>query len=322
MALIDRETDQLLYQNALENFAEALGSNDYDHVIFLGAGASIDDEQSDLPDARTLSKELADKLGIDWHETIPLSRIAFYYEALRGRNGLNKFLRDKLSRKHSPDGPPAPTARTLEYLVEILEIVKQKGKSSLVITTNYDELFEIAYENKYHRTPEVVVYRGGFESSDIDQSLLHHQRSTENVKSWSPGNAISLFKMHGCISDADAHHLVITDEDYINFISNAWNQSEKKRLPWHVEGLFNRSNILFVGYSLEDWNFRILYKQSGEKNDRDKLAVQFLKPLDPREKIAHAKRRAMVEFWGTKRVNIVNAKADDFMSDLLDLMRR
>ena len=127
--------------------------------------------------------------------------------------------------------------------------------------------------------------------------------------------------MHGCITDAEDHHLVVTDEDYINFISNARSDSDIKRLPWHVEALLGSSTVLFVGYSLEDWNFRVFFKATGEKNDRKKYAIQYLPPLPTESSIERAKRKAIINFWDRKGVDILNVKADIFMKDLLETMK-
>src|SRR5205823_7265928 len=48
-------------------------------------------------------------------------------------------------------------------------------------------------------------------------------------------------------------------EDYIRFLAVAAPDS-KRGMPPLIGQMFVGSNLLFLGYSLEDWNFRALYK--------------------------------------------------------------
>ena len=123
------------------------------------------------------------------------------------------------------------------------------------------------------------------------------------------------------VEDVAQPFLVVTDEDYINFMSNALSEDrEKKHLPLHLEALLTTSTILFLGYSLEDWNFRLLFKATGETNARKKYAIQLLTPLDsfdhPEQE--RAKRTAVERFWDRKGIDIIDVEAEVFMSDLLE----
>src|SRR4051812_44415329 len=88
MSLIEK--DQIRYEPTLDTVAERLLNSQC--VIFLGAGASINELPPSLPTGAGLSRELAAKCRLDWHEYVPLSTIAFYYEAFFTRRSLNTFL--------------------------------------------------------------------------------------------------------------------------------------------------------------------------------------------------------------------------------------
>jgi hypothetical protein len=84
-----------------------------------------------------------------------------------------------------------------------------------------------------------------------------------------------------------------------------------------VRGKLDASTILFLGYSLADWNFRTIFKATVERRENKDIrsyAVQLHEPVptDQRDLL-----QLMVDFWGEKGVDIINLKADEFVSDLL-----
>lgn len=94
-----------------------------------------------------------------------------------------------------------------------------------IVTTNYDELIEKAYKQEYLR---VIC-------------------NNEELHRYSP-NAVNLFKIHG-----DCKHLeglVISESDYREFLDG-----HAHNILWNsVLNELATKHIVFVGYSLEDWN--------------------------------------------------------------------
>src|SRR5262249_22471569 len=147
-----------------------------------------------------------------------------------------------------------PPSSTIETLVEIIGLLEENGKRNFVITTNYDNQFENAYWAKTRRELEVVIYRGGSDPNNLG-AHLHIGLDQLGPKYWRPSRTC-LYKMHGSISHPEDHGLVITEEDYVNFLANAaLSQDENKRLLNYALGQITFSTILFIGYGLEDWNF-------------------------------------------------------------------
>jgi hypothetical protein len=284
-------------------------------VFFLGAGASIDKAQAfDLPSGAELSKTMADECGLEWHKTIPLSTIAFYYEFLRGRDRLTRMLEKKIG---DPAIQPSTTIRRLIDIAEILEKLEQR---TVFITTNYDRHFERAYEAKLGRAPEVLIYQGARDPNErnvrLNRDLNGELRASPTV--WLPRRPTTLYKMHGCISQPHEQGLVITEEDYINFLTNALGQQDDfKRIPTAIMGRIAEGTIIFIGYSLDDWNFRCVYKATVEAHSRPgkSFAVQYW-DLTNENDTQFTKRNALAEFWGRKYVDILNVEADEFMNDL------
>jgi len=101
-----------------------------------------------------------------------------------------------------------------------------------VITTNFDFLLERAYEAA--DKPYLPV---------VDEDLLPFKPVTGETK---------LIKMHG-----DLHHpslLVLTEEDYDGF------RDQRERMFQAVTHLLIHNSILFIGYSIDDPDFRQIWK--------------------------------------------------------------
>ncbi|MBU7013087.1 MAG: SIR2 family protein [Theionarchaea archaeon] len=99
-----------------------------------------------------------------------------------------------------------------------------------IITTNYDNLLERALSK---RKVTKIIYDKQAPFAGADQ--------------------IQLIKMHGDIEDPST--IVITKKDYDQYSEN------HKALVTHLLGLLISSNLLFVGFSLEDPNFDHIYMQ-------------------------------------------------------------
>jgi hypothetical protein len=85
------------------------------------------------------------------------------------------------------------------------------------------------------------------------------------------------------------------------------------------------STVLFIGYSLSDWNFRVIYKATAEANrDHEAYAVQLHAPRGAgiQLEMDNLKWKRSVKFWEEKKVNIINADAALFMDDLCKAVTR
>ena len=321
MSLIEKGSDDFSYGAALQTVARQLLKGRC--VLFLGAGASINRTGPSLPNGQQLSRILAEECRLDWHDYIPLSTIAFYYESFFTRQGLNDLLVDKIDQDRPSDRKEAdkvPPSQTVTQLMGIVEVLEDRKIQTLTITTNYDRHFERAYQAKFRRLPEVVVYRGGWNPNDR-AAKLHYTSAGEPITRWLPTKLTQLYKMHGCISQVQGQSLVITEEDYINFLSNALGEKQENQIPFYVRFMLETSTILFLGYSLADWNFRTIFKATVERRENKDIrsyAVQLRQPAKPGERDLHSK---MVYFWHDKGVDIINTAANEFAADLLGAVR-
>ncbi len=327
MGLISRNLDAqgrptLRYGGAVETLADSLRRGEC--LPFLGAGIGLDESAPlDLPRGWELTKIMIEKIGLKWHEQDRLATAAFYYEFFRGgRQALNRLLVREIAN------PAIQPSLAMRNFMQVLRIAEVSDRRTVVATTNYDRHFEQAYEDQFHVSPAIIVYQGAW--NPLDRNRIHLNIGLNGEldaygTGWYPTKPTTLYKIHGCISQAagNLQNLVITEEDYINFLANSLaSHNPERRLLAHFTARLQRARILFIGYSLEDWNFRVLFKSTAEQREDGEFsyAVQFY-PENPNETQEQRDRRAaMVEFWHDKRVDILNVRADDFLEDLLKVM--
>ncbi|GAB4376507.1 MAG: hypothetical protein Kow0042_22890 [Calditrichia bacterium] len=214
-------------------------------ILFLGAGVHAppgEGAKFEYPEAERppLGAKLAGLLAEECHfdEQFPeenqydLQRVSLCYENTGGldRNRLVKSLNQYLREGKKP----SPVLLMLASL-----------PFKIFVTTNYDLLLESAIR-KFDKEPEVFVYNP------------QHDQPTRDLSSDPTIDRPMVFKMHG-----DLHHpetIVITDEDYITFIQRMTEKDISHPVPETIRYRMGRWPILFVGYSLRDYNLRLLIR--------------------------------------------------------------
>ncbi|HEX3084286.1 MAG TPA: SIR2 family protein [Pyrinomonadaceae bacterium] len=227
-------------------------------ILFLGAGVHYPPKDNDpvyggcypASEQPPLGRGLADILAADCKflddpdfsqgekESISsnLQRISLYYEINKSRPDLTAAVRKAVSDDKQP-------SRAVRALAEL--------DFPIICTTNYDKLFEIALF-KANKLPVVASYsRDKFAiTQDYKSAMLNPRKPF-------------LFKIHGDIDDA-SDSMVITDEDYIHFILRMINgKGQNDPIPKAFRYYVSLLPILFVGFSLMDYNLRLLFKILG-----------------------------------------------------------
>jgi hypothetical protein len=223
-------------------------------ILFLGAAVHYPpptDSRFTYPEEHRppLGAELARHLaaGSNFARDCPgedarnLQRVSLCYERDNGRNQLVEEIR----RAVDENTKPSSAVRALAAL-----------PFPLVITTNYDTLFERALRRcDEDKEPHVGVYNPGRESRTPDYPVGQQP---------SPKRPF-LFKMHGDVNSPES--IVVTDEDYITFILRMNAAEGFHPLPQTFLYQLSRCPTLFVGYSLLDYNLRLLFRSLRWKLD-------------------------------------------------------
>jgi len=144
--------------------------------------------------------------------------------------------------------------------------------AKLYVTTNYDDLIEQALAA---RRPHVVVDRGNGgllvrvagntarQMSPIGDEL-HKSLHDPDPRIDQPSRPI-VFKLHGSVDKSDKRNdaYLITEEDYVDFLGRT---GDSYILPPYLAGLMEGKAFLFLGYSLTDWNVRVILRKILKEN--------------------------------------------------------
>jgi hypothetical protein len=243
-------------------------------IPFLGAGVNLTDRTSGagaavdawepgkgLPSGRELAEHLADYLAEMWEkvdaDTSDLAKISQYVEARLGSETLYRELRQIFLPEHEPNALHKLIAR-------LSALLRAEGKSQqLIVTTNYDYALESAFEARAEPY-DVIWYEANPELEDRFGRFTHrtHEGAEEVINSGASyevkDDRAIILKIHGAVSrtpDPSNDSYVITENDYIAYLARTDILNE---LPANVKARLPLSNFLFLGYSLSDWNLRVV----------------------------------------------------------------
>ncbi len=248
---------------------------------FLGAG------MSPHPSAVDIAREWALAEGYPLADGTDLARVAQFIGVKEDAMAPKERLLTRFRSTPSPDfSDPLEPHRVLADL-----------ELPMYITTNYDRFMIEALEAP-GRSPARVVCRWN--------------ESMERKKPPKPPDSANpwVFHLHG--SDDDPQSLVLTEDDYLDFLVRS--QQDEKMLPPKVQSAMASTSLLFIGYSLADWTFRVLFRgiiySIPPSQQRVHVAVQL-----PRRAAEEAYLQA---YFKGMNVRVYWGNAEEFMKDLKD----
>lgn len=195
---------------------------------FIGAGISPH------PQAGAIAQGWASEYHLpDVIDTTDLARVAQYLSVYQ--DGM--WPKDLLLSRFAATPPPDFADRYEPHglLADI--------PCELYITTNYDRFMCDALQSR-NRDPLRLSCRW---NDSLAKSTHHKPPSIPNP--W-------VFHLHG--SDDEPQSMVLTEDDYVDFLVRS--QRDQKLIPHQVVRALSHTSLLFVGYSMTDWTFRVLFR--------------------------------------------------------------
>jgi hypothetical protein len=282
-------------------------------VPFLGAGVNVSSKGYEgLPLGPAVARKIAESLtgtklapfkelaevkdndalaavrDLVRHGLEDLPRVSFLYQRAYDYPDLMELLVEELNRACDP----SPLLKTLAPL-----------PFKLIITTNYDRLMEQALDEAGREFITVVQPADGFDEfsrAEVEDRLADR------------GDKLILYKIHGSFDEngdgpgSELSRIVVTEEDYIEFLAIA--RTPDAGVPELVITELAGSTLLFLGYSLEDWDLRTLFKGLVESLPTHRRRRSFAVQLKPAE--------FWVKFWAAKEVDIFDADVYAFARQL------
>lgn len=131
-----------------------------------------------------------------------------------------------------------------------------------------------------------------------------------------------MFHLHGHLGEHDS--LVVTEDDYLDFLVNIW--KDRARIPPRIEKALTGSSLLFIGYALSDWTFRVLFRGLVNATEAGGRRVSVTVQLSRLEDDAPVAKRLQVEkyqeyleqYFGEIKMRVYWGTAREFMKDLSD----
>jgi hypothetical protein len=119
---------------------------------------------------------------------------------------------------------------------------------------------------------------------------------------------------------ARRHSVVITEDDYFDWLIGV--TRDKELVPPRVKGAFAASSLMFLGFRLDEWDFRVLFRsiinQEGDKRkEHTHVAVQ----IDPEEGSTIEPDRARVyleKYFQGSHITIYWGSTESFIKELHD----
>jgi hypothetical protein len=270
-------------------------------VPFLGAGANLCDRPEEAawepgrfpPSGGELARALAEQSLYPARGTVDLLRVSQYVDAVMGDKQLYRYLRAVFA----VDYPPTSLHR---FLAALPSVLRERGAPQpLVITTNYDDLLERALDER-GEAYDLVWYDA--KAGSTAGKFLHRPPGGKTVAIARPNKYTKLsasertviLKLHGAVDRADpkGDSYVITEDDYIDYLAQGDVGAE---IPITIRERMADSHFLFLGYSMRDWNLRVILSRlwGAQELDLTSWAVQ-LEPDDPTD------RKIEEKFWSSR----------------------
>jgi hypothetical protein len=183
----------------------------------------------------------------------------------------------------------------------------------IYITTNYDDFMVQALKDR-KKHPEQEVCRWNEVLKDLKDCPSVFKREPP----FKPDNDHPLvFHLHGHIGVLQS--LVITEDDYLNFLVSA--SVDRDIIPELINSAFRRTSLLFLGYKLADWDFRVLFRRIVGFLDRSArqvhVSVQFVPVGDEVSNEERVKvQNYLNHYFGKHEIKVYWGKCREFLAKL------
>lgn len=293
-------------------------------IPFLGAGASFVERPVGakwdatkplfLPSGLELAHFLAEEAefpSTDPGDRGDLAKVSSYYADIAGRRTLRERLREVLNHEFQ--------GSLLHELIAALPV------PLVIVVTNYDALVEQAFRAA-GKPYDLVVYPA--DRKDIANAILWWPHGAQEPLVKAPNEldidlatTTVIYKMHGTIvQEAEEwDSFVITEEDYVEFLSR---MTASAAIPSLFYPFFRDRSFLFLGYSLRDWNLRVILKNLGKYLSKRAAGSDEDEDQLPSWAIQRCPSELERQLWKKRKVNIFDIALDDFAKKMQQRLER
>jgi hypothetical protein len=240
---------------------------------------------------------------------LDLLRVSQYVASKNGAVPLYRELR-KLFNSDSP------WTRVHDFFAAFPSRMRALGTEGyqLIVTTNYDDGLERAFD-KVGEPYDVVWYIA--DPEDERGKFWHRPAGAPPQKIKNPKLYDSLaldertliLKIHGAIDreEPDRDSFVITEDHYIDYLTKT---DIEKLLPPGIIVKLRKSCFLFLGYSMADWNLRVILHRIWGEQPLSYKSWAVRRDVDAVEQA----------LWDARNVDVLQLPLEEYMTELEERM--
>jgi len=204
---------------------------------FLGAGACA----GVLPLAGQIARDWTSEFGYPLSASTDLVSVAQFL-SVEYRD--SRFPKDLMKERCEAVLPNFNRQDEIHRVLAALPI-------PMYMTTNYDHFMKEAllHNPMDKKAPEQEICRW-------NEKISNYSSIFDREPDFTPSSARPVvFHFHGHTGILDS--MVITEDDYLDFLINIGRDPTVLK---RVEQAFTETSLLFLGYRLADWNFRVVFR--------------------------------------------------------------
>lgn len=209
---------------------------------FLGAGACADV----LPVGGAVAQTWAQKYGYPLDDCGDLIKVAQYIAVTQDpmwpKDAIIKEFEKRVKEGGAPDftNPLKPHALLADLPLPIY------------LTTNYDDFMEQALRNRKRDAQQALCRWNDYLEANRDSAPSAFDDPNYKATADKP----VVFHLHGHSGVPES--LVLTEDDYLDFVVSISRNEEL--LPPRIRQALTGTSLLFLGYAITDWDFRVLFR--------------------------------------------------------------
>jgi hypothetical protein len=270
-----------------------------------------------FPHERKSLPQVAQFLSVDQYEFFP-------------REELARYVKNQIQNRFSNELPEAllENGATVDDLITALGVNRRKRVPwdayrvlatlpvSVYITANYNNLLESALEDA-GRTPRPLI-------SPWNDEVNLREPMYSQYEDFEPTTDNPLvYHLFGRLVEPDS--VVLTEDDYFKYLIGVTQNSAL--VPTSVQEALTNKALLFLGFHLDDWSFRVLYHSllsfEGEavRKTKQKKFVHISVQIEPEGIQEPESARSYLEnYFREENIDLYWGSTEDFVKELLSYL--
>jgi hypothetical protein len=259
--------------------------------------------------------------------------LSIVQEDLYLRDEFVNELSKELNRRHNAQLPADMTAQDVNVLIAKMADIGAHLRQSVpaephkvlahlpfprYITTNPDNLLVESLQET-GKEPQIDLCRWKDKLHDNNGDEIDWPRQTIDDLPEPTTPRPLVYYVFGQLKYLDS--LVLTEDNYFDYLIRVSCSGNDNPTPLAVRKALNTTSLLFLGFHIDDWDFRIFYRslmrQQGSELRRNihHVAVQ-IDPEEGRILDPGRARRFLQQYFGSAKIDIYWGSTDDFIKDL------